>query len=209
MTATTLAATIAATAAAIAAAATATATARSLQRVIELLQLRLLCGTSLDNAADKLQVATGKRMIEVHNHLERSNLLHGSQDGRAVGAHHLNDIAFVDVCRVELAVNGEHLAVEILNVVGVILAVCLGRGYYKVESITFFQILKISLKSIERKVESADEAERLFACCFLHILGNAVTMRDKLVSYAEKLMLCFHNLLIFDNRLKFRVYNFL
>lgn len=176
MTATTFATAVTATVAAIATAATATTAARSLQRVVELLQFRLLCRTSLNNRTHELQITAGKRMVEVHDNLQRSNLLHRSQDWRTVGTHHLNDITLIDVGRVELAVNGEYLAVEILNVVGVILAISIGKWDCKVKGIALLQVLQVILKGIESIAHACQEGERLLACCLLNFLTLTVAV---------------------------------
>ena len=113
-----------------------------LKRVEEFVNLFLGCGTRLYHATHKLKVTTGQRVVEVHHHLHGGNLFHCAEDGRAVAAHHFHNVAVENVCRVELSVDGKHLAVKILNVVGVILAVCLGRGDYKVKSIAFIQVAR-------------------------------------------------------------------
>ena len=156
--------------------ATATAAARSLQRVIELLEFRLCSRTSLNNATHKLQIATCERMVEVHNNLQWGNLLYGSEDGRTVGTHHLNDIACIDMCRIELAVDSKYLAVKILYVVGVVIAVSIGRRYCKIERITLFKILEILLKRIKSITDACKESKRLLTCCLLYLFALTVTV---------------------------------
>jgi hypothetical protein len=174
MTTSTLAATVA-TATATAAASAATA-ARSLERIVELLELGLFGRARINNRAHKLQVAAGKRVIEVHNNLERGNLLHCTKDGRAVGTHHFNNIAGIYVCRIELAINGEHLTVKILNVVGVILAISIGKWDCKVKGIALLQVLQVILKGIESIAHTCQEGERLLACCLLNFLTLTVAV---------------------------------
>ena len=176
MTATTFATAVTATVAAIATAATATTAAGSLQRVVELLQFRLLCRTSLNNRTHELQITAGKRMVEVHNYLQWSNFLYSTKDWGAVGTHHLNHIALVDVGRIELAVNGKHLAVKILDMVGVILAVCIGKGDSEVELVTLLQILEVLLKSIECVAHACQKGKWLLTCCLFNLFTLTVTV---------------------------------
>ena len=165
-----------ATATATTAAATAATTLRSTQRVIEFLHFGLGGGARIYHGAKELQIATGQGVVEIHYHLYGSNLLHCTQNGRAVGTHHLHHITCVYVLRVELAINGKHLAVEILNVVGVVVAICIFRCDGEIKCIALLQVLEIFLKCIEGVTHAREKLKRLLACCLFNLLTLAITV---------------------------------
>ena len=85
-------------------------------------------------------------MVEIHYNLHRSNLLDCTEDWRTVGTHHLDHVTRVDVGRVELAVDSEYLAVEILHMVRVLLAIGIGKRECEIEVVTFLEVLEVLLE---------------------------------------------------------------
>ena len=122
-------------------------------------------------------------MVKVHNNLHGGNLLYCSQDGRAVGTHHLNYITHINVSRVELTVDGKHLTVKVLNVVGIILAVSVGKGDCKVEGVALLQILQGILKSIEGVSHAAQELKGLFTGCLFNLFTLTITVRHQCICH--------------------------
>ena len=73
-------------------------------------------------------------------------------------------------------INSEHLAVEILNMVGVILAICIGKRNGKIKSIALLQVLEVLFKGVESVTYTCKKGKRLFAGCLLNLLALFATM---------------------------------
>jgi len=134
----------------------ATFTAQMVQHVLNLLVGGIAV---LQYHSRELQCAACQRMVRVNGHPVFLHLGHASHEALLVGIHERDHGSFVDVLMVEVAIDGEHFAVQLVNALAVIFAECLGGLKREIKLFARGETHDLLLESIERYAETADELE--------------------------------------------------
>ena len=130
--------------------------------------------TVLQHDASKLQCLPSQRMVGVDGHTVLLNLLYASHEAMLLLVHQRDDGARIDIVVVEVAVDGEHLALQLVHALLQIFAEGLGWRQGEVELLARLHVDEALLEAVEREAEAADKRERLSLLCLFLQMGLAV-----------------------------------
>ena len=141
-------------------AATSAATAASAGHVLDKV-LNLLLGSLavLDDLTLEVESLTGQRMISVDGYAVFLDLNHLGHELVVLIVHQSDDCSLENIIVVEVAIDGEYLAANLMYALGNILAESLCRSEFEIKVATFLQILYFLLECIESYAESCDKLE--------------------------------------------------
>ena len=111
---------------------------------------------------DKVQVASGQRMVHIHDDHVVFHFHNTAVDALSFSGHQGYDGTCCNVFVVKLAVNQKNLFRQFDDMVIVIFAVGIGAGDGKVELVTGIQVLDLLFESVQGQSQSGDELEGMF-----------------------------------------------
>jgi hypothetical protein len=122
----------------------------------------------------ELQRLPGKGVVRVYGDAVGIDLHHTCHEATLVGIHQRDDGSWVDVLAVEAFVDGEHIAFEHMNTLGIVLAEGIGGRKGEVERVARGKASEALLEAVEGEAEAADKREGLTLLCLLLKMGGAV-----------------------------------
>ena len=174
---------------------TATTAREDLDEMVDL----LLCGVAiLTDLTCESQCLTGQRVVGVNRHTVFLHLRHLGVEVVAFGVVQGDDGAFVDVIVVEMTVDCENLAFQLVHALWHVFAEGLCRLEDEVEGRTLLQGRHLLLETVESETESRYKLEGAFLTGLLLQRLLAVGYRIELIDDRHKLVWCFfHTLFIY------------
>lgn len=133
---------------------TAATTCQVLHHVVNLFLAGL---TILQHGAFEIECLASQRMVEVHLYFLFANLQHATIETLALLILQGYDSVLIDVLVVEVTINAEHIAVEIEDILLVILAIALFLAQSQIEVLALLCGNHLLLELIEGETKAGDE----------------------------------------------------
>ena len=132
----------------------------------------LLCGLAvLNDGTGEVQHLSCQRVVGVDGHAVFLDLLHFCHEALVVRPHQCDDSTLEDVVVVEMAVDREDLASQLVHSLGIVGAEGLCRLESEVEGCAFLMLDDFLLEAVEGDAKACDKLEGAFlACLFLEVL---------------------------------------
>jgi len=152
--------------------------------VQHVLNLHVGGASVLQHDARKLQRLSGQRVVGVYSHAVLLHLHHASHEAVIILVHQRNHGARIDVVVVEVVVDAEHLALQLVHALLLILSESLGRRQGEVKLIARLHVDETLLKAVEREAEAADKRKGLTLLRLFFQMGLAVAVdRVELIAH--------------------------
>lgn len=162
---------------AVAAAFTIIASAALMAEVVQHVLYLLVGGqTVFKYDACKLQRLSCQWMVGIDSHAVLLNLLHAGDEAMLFLVHQCDDGAGIDVVVVEVAVDGEHLALQLVHTFFLIFTEGVGGGQGEIELFARLHVYKPLFKTVKGESEAADKCEGLSLLCLFFQVGLAVAV---------------------------------
>ena len=156
--------------------------------------LNLLIGsrTVFQNRAFEVQCLSCQRMVQVDLHLLFTNFYNTSVEALPLFVLQGNDGILIDVLMVEVTVDAEYFALQVENVLRLVVPIGLLFRYREIEGVVLLQINDLAFKCVECHSETCNKLEGAFCWSLFHHL-LVVSFADKqLVAQGDILILLFH-----------------
>ena len=119
------------------------------------------------------EVHTCIGVVEVNGNSLVLNLYHKAIHALAFSIYEGDNVACIDLLVVELAIHAENVLVYIEYKVVTTIAIALVLGKGEVEGVALFQVVELSLESLEGEAQTSSKLEGLLSGSLLYKLLNA------------------------------------